>query len=168
VNGRYFFGAAMAKAPVAWVVTARDSTFTPPHHPGYVWRPGVDPWESQHTTPESNEVASGEGFLDERGERVLDIPRAEPGKVYGLEAKVTGLDRTVIASQGSVIVHPASFYLGAHAEWTIMEMTETFRADLVAAAPDGKRVPGVAIDGIIYQGEWESVRRIHQGGTASF
>jgi uncharacterized protein YfaS (alpha-2-macroglobulin family) len=168
VNGRYFFGAAMANAPVTWTVTSRRSYFTPPHHPGYIWRPGVNPWEGEHVSPESAEIASGEGSLDAQGERVIEMKGAEPEQIYTIDAKVTGLDRTVIAGHTQVVVHPSSFYLGVLAEWDFMESTETFRSDLVAVAPDGTRVSGIPIEGIIYEGEWESVRHIHQGGSASF
>src|SRR5262249_20252063 len=168
LSGRYLFGAAMAGAKVSWTITGRKSGFKPPDHPSYVWRPGEDPWEGQQVAPESTEIASGEGELDGNGERVVELSGVDPAHIYTVNAKVTGLDRTVIASQGAVIVHPASFYLGALAEWTIMEVTETFRADLVAVAPDGQRVAGIPIEATIYQGDWESIRKIHQGGTASF
>lgn len=168
VSGRYFFGAAMKQAPVSWTVTARAVPFTPPKHPSYIWRPLANPWEDRHVEPDVRVVASDEGSLDERGERVVAVRGAEPGRVYTLEAQVTGIDRTTVAGRAAAVVHPAAFYLGVLAEWTFLEVTETFRADLVAAAPDGSRVAHVPIDARIYHGSWDSVRRLHQGGTASF
>lgn len=170
LRGRYFFGAKMSGAKASWTVTSTASRFRPPHHEGFVFRPVDNAWEmyeGQSIDPERRHIVSDEGFLDERGEKPIVVQNAEPGRVYHVEGTVTGLDRTEISARTNAIVHPAAFYLGLQAEWTFLEMTETFRGDLVVVAPDGTRQSGVPIDAIIYEGDWDSVRRIHAGGTAS-
>jgi uncharacterized protein YfaS (alpha-2-macroglobulin family) len=169
-QGRYLFGAKMAKAPVSWTVTSRASRFTPAGYPGFSWRPAAWQWEGQYIDPSSSTVASDEGFLDEHGEKAIRVKRLDPDRIYTVEAQVKGLDRTTIAGRASVQVHPAAFYLGAKSErgYFDLDKKEPLRTELIAVTPEGKPSPGVAIEAVVYRGGWDSVQRLYRGGKTSF
>jgi uncharacterized protein YfaS (alpha-2-macroglobulin family) len=167
VSARYLFGAKMPRAPLRWKVTRRRSSFTPPHHPSFAFRPEIEPWEGQRASPRSRYVASEEGFLDEAGERTIPVRYTQGDETYTVEAEVTGLDRTTVAGRAQLTVHPASFYLGIQSAARYLELGEPLRGDLVAVEPSCGRVAGVPIEAVLYHGSWRSVRRLNRYRRAS-
>jgi uncharacterized protein YfaS (alpha-2-macroglobulin family) len=82
-----------------------------------------------------------------------------------VQATVTDVNRQSVSSSSSVLVHPASFYLGAKAEgseWFWKAGTPvTLR--VIAVRPSGERVSEVRVSGVIERREWHQVRREREG-----
>ena len=171
VGGRYLFGAPMAHAPVRW--SARQTEVGPwavqiPGTDGYQF--GEEPdWWRRDEYPGEQEVASGVDTLDARGYRDLVI-RAAPqasGRpaMLNVQAEVVDANRQTVAAVASAIVHPADFYLGARPQgkgW-FLPAGVPVRVDVIAVRPDGRGVPGVAVEGTVARREWHRVRRMRDG-----
>jgi uncharacterized protein YfaS (alpha-2-macroglobulin family) len=82
-----------------------------------------------------------------------------------VQATVTDVNRQNVSSSASVVVHPASFYIGAKVEgpeWFWKAGTPvTLR--VIAVRPTGERVSGVRVSGVIERREWHQVRREREG-----
>ncbi|HXY19901.1 MAG TPA: MG2 domain-containing protein [Gemmatimonadales bacterium] len=172
VEARYLFGAPMARAAVSWEV--RQSPLSP-------WAldiPGTDGWylgesgwwyEDDDEGPGARVVASGTDTLDATGHLALRVPAGEAQKGRGarvaIAATVTDVNRQTVTATTSTTVHPAAFYvaarpLGLDYFWTAGQPVEIAVA---AVAPDGRRVPGVAVHGAIVRREWHRVQREREG-----
>lgn len=172
IDARYLFGAPMGRAAVRW--TLRQQTVSP-------WEltiPGLDGFsigesggwsDSYDAAPPVQMVASGVDTLDPAGRLPL---RLRLGAASGgrparatLEATVTDVNRQTVSATASMLVHPASFYLGARSLsrayfWTAGKPESV---SVVAARPDGRRVTGVRVEGTIVRQEWHQVRRERNG-----
>ena len=173
VQARYLFGAPMAGAAVAWQVRRT---------PLSTWElqlPGTDGWHvgneyswwddedgGERTSAEVTE--SGVDTLDARGQATLRVPLRAPagGRAarVTLSAAVTDVNRQVVGSATSVVVHPASFYLAARSAggWFWRE-GEPRTIEVVAVRPDGRRVAGVAVSATVVRREWHQVHRVRDG-----
>jgi uncharacterized protein YfaS (alpha-2-macroglobulin family) len=172
VGGRYLFGAPMAHAPVRWTARMRGVS-------GWeVEIPGLDGYQVGETSGwwggdesgEATQVTSGTDSLDARGYADLRIPleanpRGRPSRMT-VTAEVADANRQTVADAATAIVHPADFYVGAKVEgddW-FWRAGQPVSVSLLAVRPDGRRVAGVAVSGIVVREEWHRVRR-NRGGV---
>ncbi|MFL5382988.1 MAG: MG2 domain-containing protein [Longimicrobiaceae bacterium] len=171
VGARYLFGAPMAGAPVRW--SARQSEASPwevqiPGTDGYQLGEEPEWWRDEPYAAEQ-EVGSGVDTLDARGYRDLQVraaPQASgrPARL-SVQAEVVDANRQTVAAVASVVVHPADFYLGARprVEGWFLTAGAPVRVDVIAVRPDGRGVPGVAVEGKVARREWHRVRRLRGG-----
>lgn len=169
VEARYLFGAPMARAAVSW--TMRRS----PMWPWELRIPGMDAWEigdggwwwedDESSGPRTETMASGTDTLDLAGRLALRLPLGTPknGRAarVSLEARVTDINRQLVASTFTQTVHPAAFYIaakpaGADYFWRAGVAVEIA---VLAVRPDGRRVAGVVVHGTIARREWHRVQR---------
>jgi alpha-2-macroglobulin len=169
VQARYLFGAPMGRAAFSWV--ARQS----PMSPWEIKIPGVDGWyfgggESwDESSSEDRVFANGSDTLDARGERALKVTLPEPASGrpsrVTIETSVTDINRQVVGSTVTGIVHPADFYIAVKPMGTSyfwMEGKEQ-TINVLVVRPDGQKVPDVKIQGTVSRREWHSVRRERNG-----
>jgi uncharacterized protein YfaS (alpha-2-macroglobulin family) len=113
----YLAGGALAGAPYSYYWTRENAWFTPRSSDGQ--RAGQ--WEHWRFGPENSDgrsyVANGEGVLGPDGSADIGQIAGADGiegaaYSYRLEATAQDASRQAISSQASVIVHPASFYIG--------------------------------------------------------
>jgi uncharacterized protein YfaS (alpha-2-macroglobulin family) len=171
VGARYLFGAPMARAPVRWTVR---------QHAVGAWEieiPGTEGWYLgdsgewwEDTWEEPVVLGSGVDTLDARGYRELDVAlppvaNGRPARVT-VQAEVVDANRQTVAGAATVLVHPADFYVGARPEGSAYFWTAgtPVRVGVMAVRPDGRSVPGVAVEGAVVRREWHSVRR-QRGGA---
>jgi uncharacterized protein YfaS (alpha-2-macroglobulin family) len=171
VSARYLFGAPMAKAPVQWYVRRRLV------HGWELGIPGADDFTIGDLSggwldggaPEVQVLASAVDTLDEAGRLDLRLPLdaaagGRPARV-SVVATVTDANRQSVSNAASVLVHPAEFYIGARQQgrswfWTAGQPVSL---DVIAVRPDGERVGGVEVSGVIVRREWHRVRRLRGG-----
>jgi uncharacterized protein YfaS (alpha-2-macroglobulin family) len=171
VGGRYLFGAPMAHAPLRW--TARQTEVSPwevqiPGTDGY--QLGEEPdWWSDESYGAEQTPGAGVDTLDARGYRDLAVktapqPSGRPAMLT-VEAEVVDANRQTVAATASVLVHPAEFYLGARPQGKgyFWSAGVPVRVDVIAVRPDGRGVPGAAVEGTVSRREWHSVRRMRGG-----
>ncbi len=123
VEARYLFGAPMARAAVTWSARQRTASgweFEIPNTEGY--SVGETGWwweEESNQSGGSSVFASGTDTLDATGHLTLAAGAPAPPKGraswVSLEATVTDVNRQTVSGAASVLVHPASVYVGAKA-----------------------------------------------------
>ncbi len=174
VDARYLFGAPMGRAAVAWVARQRPGSpweIDIPGSDGFYFGDRGDWWDYEQTGPSEVVISQGTDTLDAAGH--LDVALALPAPRGGLpgratiEATVTDVNRQAASSSTGFTVHPAAFYIGAKpmTENYFWQAGEPVRVELIAARPDGERVSGVEIAGLVVRREWHQVRRRRGGYT---
>jgi alpha-2-macroglobulin len=176
VEARYLFGAPMARTAVSWTLqqTPLDPwELTIPNTEGYFFGEGGAWWDDEGESAGEAIMpvvgASGVDTLDGAGHLDLRIALAPPGRARPtratIQATVTDINRQSVGSAASVLVHPAAFYIGAKAEgdsyfWVAGTRR---RIALIVARPDGQRVAGTAIRGVVVRREWHRIGRVRNG-----
>jgi uncharacterized protein YfaS (alpha-2-macroglobulin family) len=170
ITARYLFGAPMANAQVNW--EAREERVWPwdVRIPGLDgWMIGNNTWEASRESGFAGTFASGVDTLDDRGDRT--IPVNVPARANGqtsrvvLAAAVTDVNRQVVGSVTSTIVHPARFYVAAQVvsqSW-FWKSGETQRIRVRTVRPTGEPQSGVRVTGRLIRREWHRVRRERDG-----
>ena len=172
VEARYLFGAPMGRAKVDW--TVRRATVFPwelniPGTDGYTIGESGWWWEDEPMERPTAEVAaSGSDTLDGTGHvtlhAALGVPeKGRPARLR-VEATVTDVNRQTVTAGTSTVLHPAAFYVGAKPGGDYFWKAGTPQeVGLIAVTPEGRKLPGVAIRGIVVRREWHRVQR-ERGG----
>ncbi|MFL5606333.1 MAG: alpha-2-macroglobulin family protein [Gemmatimonadaceae bacterium] len=170
-QARYLFGAPMGRAQISW--EARQS-------PVSSWAlqiPGTDGWylgdsgawwenDDEHN---ADVFASKTDTLDARGERgwTVKLPPTTKGRAarVTIEATVTDINRQVVGTRTTSLVHPAEFYVAAKpaGEEYFWKAGTPQTVNLMAVRPTGEKVAGVRINGTLVRREWHQVRRERNG-----
>ncbi|MEO8634749.1 MAG: MG2 domain-containing protein [Gemmatimonadales bacterium] len=172
IEARYLFGAPMARAEVTWVARQTSMDFWSLEIPGtdgfYLGENGWW-WEEERGGNETQILAQGTDTLDAQGWTTLRAALVAPVKGRParatIEAGVTDVNRQTSGASASVIVHPASFYIGARPQGESYFWTAGTAASVgvIAVRPDGGRVTGVKVRGTIVRKEWHRVHRSRGG-----
>jgi uncharacterized protein YfaS (alpha-2-macroglobulin family) len=150
VRGTYFFGGAMGRATTKVWVTRQPDVFVPKGTEGYeTTDDAADVGDEQG--PPAPGLLETEGALDPSGllrQSVIGkLPRQRGPERITLEAEVTDVSRQALAGRASVLVHPASYYLGIRQdESSFLEVGRAYRPTVVAVTPGGKRLEGRPVD----------------------
>ena len=143
VSATYLAGGSLSRATYNYYWAKTPVSYAPP---GHEWRQyGFGP--SQYGYQQS--LSSGSGALSPVGETALRQRSTTEGVAgrpyrYQAEIRVQDIDRQEIAGAGSVIVHPASFYIGA----TLADAADTYWVGFLAAGePATTRYAFVQPDG---------------------
>ncbi|MEO8879915.1 MAG: alpha-2-macroglobulin family protein [Gemmatimonadaceae bacterium] len=173
VQARYLFGAPMGRAQVTWQAWQSPAYITDDIKgaEGYFIGDNGWWWEDEENTPHSSVqvFASGTDTLDATGVRTLavELPAPTKGRAVrvSLAANVTDVNRQSSGARTSVIVHPASFYIGAKAIGTsfFWKSGTPQSIGIIAVKPAGGRVRGVRVRGVIARREWHQVHRERDG-----
>ncbi|MDH5590921.1 MAG: MG2 domain-containing protein, partial [Gemmatimonadota bacterium] len=175
VVGRYLFGAPMAGAPVVWQVRQDPVSPWNLRIPGLEgWSVGVATrWWDGEAGPDARMLRTTTDTLgpDGRGSLRVTAPPASSGMPYrlGITGTVSDLNRQTASGGASVLVHPASFYVGARTggnRW-FWEAGQPVNVQVVTTAPTGERVPGVQVTGNLVRREWHRVRRTRDGVSST-
>jgi uncharacterized protein YfaS (alpha-2-macroglobulin family) len=172
VSARYLFGAPMGRARVTW--TLRQSALSPwesaiPNAEGYFVGAQGWWWEEYQGEDPTTVSESHVDTLDAGGQLAVRAPlkvvKEGRATLATLDAVVTDVNRQTVYASASTVVHPAEFYLGAKPEGeTYFWKAGTPQAiRVIAARPDGRRLDGIAVTGVLIRREWHQVRREHEG-----
>ena len=169
VTARYLFGGAMPGATVRWTATRSSIPFEPPGNTGFAFGAHSWWWDDNEPEPSGDVPASGEGTTDAAGVLAVDAGTVEAtgGRTWGytLEAEVTDVNRQRLAGWAGTVVHPAQAYAGLHWRGTgFAESGKPGVLEVVAAAPDGKRQEGLAVQVEVKHREWKWIRKKGVGG----
>lgn len=175
IAARYLFGAPMAGAQVRLLVQTK--ALSPwendvPIEEGYEIG-GYDYTEDYYyEEPQTTVVEERIDTLDARGQLNLSVKMPETkdgrGMRTGVIAVVTDANRQAVTAGTSVIVHPASFYIGVkpRGDDYFWRAGVPVTLDVLTVSPTGARVSGVNVSGVVIRREWHRVRRV-RGGDVS-
>ena len=171
VAARYLFGAPMAGAPVRWVVRSRAMRpweFEIPGLEEYAVGAGYAWWEGEtdggvRVTAQGVDTLGADGTVDMR----LPLPVPDDGRPARVDllATVTDANRQTVSSGATLTVHPADFYIAARTRGQryFWMAGEPVTLEVLTARPDGERVEGVDVRGVVVRREWHVVRRLRGG-----
>ncbi|MDH3224724.1 MAG: MG2 domain-containing protein, partial [Gemmatimonadota bacterium] len=171
VSGRYLFGAPMKGMPVDWQARREPVSSWALRLPGFDgWQvgPAYRWWEDADANALTT-LRSASDTLDADGRLGLQVeaPAPEDGRAYRLStfATVTDLNRQAGSASTSVLVHPASFYVGARQDggawfWTAGDPVDI---EVMTATPGGESRTGVGVEGALIRWEWHSAERTRNG-----
>jgi len=168
VKGSYFFGGAMARAATKVWVTRSPESFVPPGTRGFettddAARSGDDRGPPAPLLREAEVALDGKGLVSERV--VAALPDQTGPERVTFEAEVTDVSRQALAGRGSVLVHPASYYLGIKEdESSFLDVGRPFRPTVAAFAPDGQRWAGRRVELELVHLRWAEVEQEMDAG----
>ena len=173
VGARYLFGAPMARAKVSWQVRQRPIDpweLSVPNTDGYFLTARGWWWEEYRDQGSAGSVSESRvDTLDARGQLMIQTPLAltnpaVPARV-SVEAVVTDVNRQSVFGSAGILVHPTAFYLGAKptSAGYFWSANTAEKVHLIAVAPTGRRLGGVAATGVLIRREWHQVRRESAG-----
>jgi alpha-2-macroglobulin len=150
VRGDYLFGAPMTSGKVRYTTTRFRTSFSPPKTEGFEVDDDAFRLGLTDTSPRGGAVQNGDGTLSDKGTfeaRVaLMLPKQEGAENVSFDAEVEDLSRQTIASQATVLVHPAEFYVALERpKETFVALNTPLRAGVAAVEPSGVRRAGVAV-----------------------
>ena len=163
-HASYFSGGPLANAKVDWRVYSSPTSFSPPGWDGYSfgsWKPW---WGfSGHYGPAGGDLKENsteqKASTDSKGTSRLkvDFLSVDPPQPHSLEAQATVQDvnRQTWTTRTSVLVHPASVYVGLKSETTFVEKGQPLKLSVLVADLDGKPVSGRSVQLRCYRQQWD-------------
>jgi alpha-2-macroglobulin len=146
VKGDYLFGAVAAGLSSSVSVSRQPTWFEVPGAADYATSASWFYDELSETSPAA-ELRRETRALDAQGRitwsEKLDLPAQRGTELLRIDAEVTDISRQSVASSGSAIVHPASFYLGVKIENSgFVDAPGKVSPRVVALEPSGRRLSG--------------------------
>lgn len=176
VDAAYFSGGALPDADVNWLVSSRESSYSPPNWDDYtfgIWQPwwwfdgggrsgvaaDVDRGVCFDCGPYGDATFEEfSGTTDETGTHYLQIDVDDPAidlpTTITAEATVFDVDRQAWASRTDLVLHAARQYVGLRTDRPFVERGTPIRVDLVVTDVDGALVPGRAVEVVAGRVEW--------------
>lgn len=177
VTARYFAGGVLANAPLRWRLLAAPYYYAPDTVSGYQFEDLDDAYSFYHwfdSDPgrSSELISEGSGTTDAQGQFKLDLP-AELGKngrsqTMTFDIEISDIDGQVIASQATMQLHAASFYIGLRPQGYVAEAGKPQKLDLITLDPQGQPIGNRSLEIGIYSREWYSVREQASDGRFYF
>jgi uncharacterized protein YfaS (alpha-2-macroglobulin family) len=149
VAGNYLYGAPMDGASFHSAASRSRTAFAPPGSNGYVTTDDAFMSEYPDVSPRSSALSVDDGELDAKGRAkrsiALDMPGQVGPEIVVFEAEVADKTRQTVAQHGSVLVHPAPFYVALkEPASSFVAVGAPVKAEVVAFDPDGTHRAGVA------------------------
>jgi uncharacterized protein YfaS (alpha-2-macroglobulin family) len=163
-SASYFSGGPLAHARVDWSVSSSPTHYSPPGWDGYTFGTWTPWWPCQrwwsHDEVESNSNAtSQETRTDSKGQSSLqvDFLSVDPPRPHSLSAQATVQDvnRQTWTSSTSVLVHPASLYVGLKSATTFVEKGKPLEMSLIVTDLEGQAVAARPVQIRAYRLDWD-------------
>ncbi|HEU0036764.1 MAG TPA: DUF6049 family protein [Kofleriaceae bacterium] len=176
VTAKYYSGGPLPGAPVAWNVTASETSFTPPNRDEFIFG-NWQPWWGYYDAGELDGPYGGyrgrygyPGYkppktwslaskTDATGAHTmhLDFLSAKPTVPFSVtaNASVTDVNRQAWSASAALLVHPSSLYVGLKTKKPFVEKGTPYDIEVIGVDVDGKAVPGAKIEVKAVRLDWE-------------
>jgi hypothetical protein len=164
VQAKYYAGDPLPDAEVTWQVSYTPGTYTPPNWPEFtfgVWQPWwfwyEDFYYGYYGEPGTVETfsgktdATGTHYLRLDFEGQLDM---RPLSVVA-DATVMDVNRQAWSSGTSLLVHPASLYVGLRSDRYFVEQGDPLKIELIVTDLDGEPVADRPVEVTAARLEWK-------------
>jgi uncharacterized protein YfaS (alpha-2-macroglobulin family) len=156
----YYAGGPLPGADLTWQVTARPARFTPPNRDRFAFG-SWEAWWAPHQDPRTMAAQTLTAKTDARGHHRLrvDFDRATPPRATSLrtEVRIQDVNRQTWAATSTLLVHPASVYVGLRSLRPFVRRGEEVDVELIATDLEGAAVPGRDLTVIAERLEWQRV-----------
>jgi alpha-2-macroglobulin len=170
----YFSGGPLANAGVHWDVSSTPTTFSPPGWDDYSfgkWTPwwnyrrwwhneggrGREELASNHTTQETKTDSKGKTGLKAE---FLSVDPSQPHTLTA-QATVQDVNRQTWTSSTSVLVHPASLYVGLKSNRTFVQKGQPLELSVIVTDLEGKAVPNKPVEVRAFRLDYEDFEEKH-------
>jgi len=161
----FFFGGALAGAPVRWSALAESSALRVAGYERYSF---TDSDPARRSTPAEPLRATGTATTGADGTVSFRVPAtikpAEGAQRYTLSATVTDQNGQAVAGSTVVTVHPAALYVGVHPAQYIATEGRDATIELVTVDRDGTIAPARAVSVKVYARDWITTKEQIPGG----
>jgi uncharacterized protein YfaS (alpha-2-macroglobulin family) len=164
-RGDYLFGAPMGGAAVRYTLSRGPGYFHAPGHESFAIGAEAFYADLEERPLASGTIGQGEGKLDASGRFVVNQELALPGQ-RGAERVLTSVEvtdpsRQVIASETSVLVHPADFYVGIETpqDW-FFTAPSALAPRVLALSPRGEKLAGHKVRLELVARRWTLAREV--------
>ena len=172
VTANYFAGGGLTNTEVEWRVSSSATTFTPPNRGDYTFGKWIPWWTNESDGGEEN-YETFTGHTDASGKHHLriDFDSVKPPRPATLvaAASVQDVNRQTWTSAATILVHPASRYVGLKTEKTFVQQGEPLVVQSIVTDLDGKAIANrevkmhaVLLDWKQVEGEWTEVEKNRQ------
>lgn len=160
----YNFGAPIVQAPAKWTLKREMAWFEPKGFNDYTFTPYF--LRKDEYRQNGQVVLSASGKTDDKGALsfAARLPQVQtPTLVYG-EVDVQSPARQNLFARSSVMVHPASFYLGTKVLTENAQVGQPVKVEVIALTTDGQRTGASNVVAQIRKIQWYSVRKVGLSG----
>lgn len=172
VMANYFAGGGLANTEVEWKVSSIPTNFTPPNRSDYVFGKWIPWWTSESDSDGSNsESFTGQTDSSGRHRLRIDFDAVNPPRpsMLAAEASVQDVNRQTWTSTATMLVHPASLYVGLRSEKMFVQQGEPLVVQSIVTDLDGKAIANrevkmhaVLLNWKQVEGEWKEVESDRQ------
>ena len=167
VEAKYYAGGALPNAEVTWQVTSSPGSYSPPNWPDYTFGTWTPWWyygrsyEGGNFGPsiDGTTYETFTGLTDSTGTHFL---RLDFGEGSGLrpvsilaEATVMDVNRQAWTDTTTLLVHPASLYVGLHSQRYFVERGTPLEIDFIVTDLDGNPVTDRPVEVTAARLEWK-------------
>jgi len=150
VEAKYYAGGGLANAETNWTVTANAINYTPPNRDDFIFGTWTPWWRFNEYGGRGGYYGgssqSFKGVTDAGGKHWLkvDFESVKPPRPYTITAasSVQDVNRQTWSSSTSLLVHPASLYVGIRTPRTFVQKGESIVIESIVADIDGNLIAG--------------------------
>lgn len=161
----FFFGGALAGAPVTWSVQASPHVFRPKGYTDYSF---VDFDRFRQAVVREVLRANGATTTDAAGRFTFGVTAAlngsEGAQSFDVGATVTDENAQQVGDGHAVVVHPASFYAGVKPAKYLATAGSEAAIDVVTVDLSGKPLPLQPVSVKVYDRQWVTSKEQTPGG----
>jgi len=177
VEAKYYAGGALPGAETNWQVTYAPGSYTPPNWPDFTfgeWTPwwsyrGISEFYDYGGPTSAGESQSFSGQTDAAGVHYLqlDFDLNSPSEGAFLRpvsvlasATVMDVNRQAWSSSTSLLVHPASLYIGMRSDRYFVERGTPIKVDFIVTDLDGNAVTDRPVEISAARMEWKLTKGV--------
>ena len=170
VEANYYAGGSLPNAEVYWNVTSSETAYQPPNWPDYTFGQWLPWWWydyfREYDYGYTSSYQSFEGRTDATGTHYLKMDFSAGGapipQSVRAEAVVMDVNRQSWASTTTLLVHPASVYVGLNSERYFVERGTPLEINVIAVDLDGNPAKERPITVTAERMEWKFIENSWQ------
>jgi uncharacterized protein YfaS (alpha-2-macroglobulin family) len=165
VTAAYYAGGGLSDAEVNWQVTSTPTNYTPPNRSDFTFGTWVPWWIFRNENYGETRRESFKGQTDASGKHRLriDFDRVNPPRPSSVvaQASVMDVNRQTWTATTTMLVHPASLYVGLRSDRTFVKQGEPLIVESIVTDLDGKaianrevRMKAFLLEWVLENGAW--------------